>query len=369
MPSNQIAMRRWLGVDDEEVPEWGRKYPNIYGLYGAGRGVVDKVFSGPDEANATFFSEASLVDSSGRVRPGMEGRAADLKRAREMLAKNKDRDTVWRETGWVTGPQGNMLYEVPDNEMRIIESAVNERGKGAVGRFQNTPDYDELVNHDELLKTAPYLKDFPVRYDERSIQGTHAVYDPGARKALVYGTDRPGARGLVAHETQHRIQDEEGRLPAEKVLVDLANPNVARAAMPQMWEATRAAMAAKYATADAGTKEALIKRWAFSRPTLDDALDNLTANRMYKNQAHEMEAYETQYRLPMTAEERRQNTPFYGPKAVEPNQELWIKPPSTPKPTQPARPPMVPVAQQTVESNEQRRRGYLDRLKDMLYGR
>lgn len=100
-------------------------------------------------------------------------------------------------TGWHRTPHGDVVYEIADNEMTIKQNASGP-----------LPD---VVDHPELLEAYPHLRDMKVatnRHLGGNVQGTH---DRDAGQIEI-DADQVGedAKGIMAHELQHSIQQKEG---------------------------------------------------------------------------------------------------------------------------------------------------------------
>jgi len=113
---------------------------------------------------------------------------------------------VYRQTGWYKGPEGVWKHEIPDVGFGLNPYKVEG------GRFFGKAG--DALDHDELFKAYPYLKD--LKLDVRHGPGIES------RASFFAGTDRknPGLvhaatstyddlRKGIAHELQHAIQQHE----------------------------------------------------------------------------------------------------------------------------------------------------------------
>lgn len=105
---------------------------------------------------------------------------------------------VWEDTGVMVGRDGRPRWEIDDSNARLRMPA-----EGGVERL------DRVWEHPELFRQYPRLSSIKVGVEDPGDPRIAGYYDPANRKIVVspYGGD---ARGTVAHEVQHAVQDMEG---------------------------------------------------------------------------------------------------------------------------------------------------------------
>lgn len=163
---------------------------------------------------AMDFSPASVLNKAPMGSLGMfagrRAKTADLnkmKMAEKMLDDGIDRADVWRETGWMRGPDGKMRFEIDDSG-----SALTARGSGDTA-FDASED---LLNHQNLYDAYPDTRRTLTQFESgNQLSGS---YTPGENrshlglfdldeKIKVSGPDR---QSTALHELQHAVQNREG---------------------------------------------------------------------------------------------------------------------------------------------------------------
>jgi hypothetical protein len=132
---------------------------------------------------------------------GKKAATADLKalgRAEEMERSGKDRRSIWDETGWYRGVDGQWRFEINDNRAGLGEAFT----LNASGFIQN------LFRHPDLYR-AYKSQPFRGRLKTRQSAGNSQHFS-GDDSIVAQGMDLGEIEGKVLHEIQHGIQDREG---------------------------------------------------------------------------------------------------------------------------------------------------------------
>lgn len=126
---------------------------------------------------------------------GIRARTADkakLAEAKELLEKGASEAEIRGRTGWWKGLDGEWRFEIPDNNLRITADGFE---------------------HPELFAAYPDMKGTDIKrfpYDEKEKITGHLGRD---HIALADNLSDEEVRSVLAHELQHRVQDNEGFSP------------------------------------------------------------------------------------------------------------------------------------------------------------
>lgn len=146
---------------------------------------------------------------------GVSAKTADhgaLARAKEMAANGADRDAVWQETGWFTGPDGKWRFEIDDHLAFFKGEATpaeltEARGSSAQDVFRHNPLFaaypDTADIQIEGIKRSAHLLG---RYRPAGLLDLDAAERIGINKRIAGGD----ADSVMLHELQHAIQEREG---------------------------------------------------------------------------------------------------------------------------------------------------------------
>lgn len=99
------------------------------------------------------------------------------------------------------------MYEIPDNEIRLLKGKDPEKIKGDVG-------FLELFKADLLEKAYPEIEDIKLRFIDDAESGKAGGFDP-VENVLVINRKNPyvkenGIKKVALHEVQHFVQAKEG---------------------------------------------------------------------------------------------------------------------------------------------------------------
>lgn len=145
-----------------------------------------------------------------------------LEEANMMREDGATADQIWNSTGFFKGADGRWRYEIPDHNMKIkrkIPTSDQIRNLSPIYVKANflAPHTEyklsEVIDHPELFKAYPQLKDVDVKFDPR-FSGAQADKSNGT---ITLGTANDP--GTLLHEVQHMVQFLEkfnaGGAPAE----------------------------------------------------------------------------------------------------------------------------------------------------------
>ena len=164
------------------VTGWNKKFPDVK----PNETPREKAYRIAEQAG---FASGGLLAGARAVK-----RASGLSNAVELSAKGADAETVWQKTGWIKGKENKWRFEIDDSKMSLKS---NNQDFGKLG---------EYVEHPELFKQYPELKDVDVRFD-RTKKG--ASFSP-VENMIEIGTGNKSLKETFVHEIQHAIQEKEG---------------------------------------------------------------------------------------------------------------------------------------------------------------
>lgn len=291
---------------------------------------------------------------------GVNANTADQKtlaRAQELQMQGEDDERVRKETGWHTGMEGKLRFEIDDSNMKY-----HRGGDAAFSR--NHPDYaeyqklvdkmltgsaeawkpedqerlqeldktwgreygrlservesgnatlEDVIDHEELFQAYPQLRS--VRVEFKELPGnTQGYFSPSENKIALDSKLRSAPEVTIIHEIQHAIQKAEG---------------FASGASPEYWQQHRDE-AKEARIADIREEIARLEEqlpWDLNRWTAeDDAIEakigeledsiidiqngvGLDSYDLYRNTAGEIEARDAASRRELTPEQRRATPP------------------------------------------------------------
>ena len=110
-----------------------------------------------------------------------------------MLEKGEDEVKIWQSTGWYKDKDGAWKFEIDDSPAKI--------------KNQNADKLGDLLEHKELFKAYPELKDIKIKkiIDEKGEK--LGYYDPNKKEIAI---NNIGDKSTLMHEVQHAIQNIEG---------------------------------------------------------------------------------------------------------------------------------------------------------------
>ena len=184
--------------------------------------------------NSGLFSANPDIRFSFAGANALTSNPSRLKQAKQLAEQQEPADSIWRQTGWMTGADGEWRFEIDDSKARVrgfnydtnepevtttdperymdwVEESINSRDGVPLGQF-----YD----HPELYAAYPQLAHLKVVAVERNpgdtTYGSLAFYPSFAKSKLFVAApytlsiDGPTVEEILSHETQHAIQHLEG---------------------------------------------------------------------------------------------------------------------------------------------------------------
>ena len=291
---------------------------------------------------------------------GVNANTADQKtlaRAQELQMQGEDDERVRKETGWHTGMEGKLRFEIDDSKMKYhrggdaafsrnhpdyaeYQKLVDKMLTGSAeawkpedqGRLQEldktwgreygrlservdrgSATLEDVIDHEELFQAYPQLRN--VRVEFKELPGnTQGYFSPSENKIALDSKLRSAPEATIIHEIQHAIQKAEG---------------FASGASPEYWQQHRDE-AKEARIADIREEIARLEEqlpWDLNRWTAeDDAIEakigeledsiidiqngvGLDRYDLYRNTAGEIEARDAASRWGLTPEQRRATPP------------------------------------------------------------
>ena len=161
-----------LGVANK-MPQMAKDNPKLLTkIYGSAKSNSINSFAGEKALNAS---------------------ANKLSKAKAMLEKGEDEVKIWQSTGWYKDKDGAWKFEIDDSPAKI--------------KNQNADKLGDLLEHKELFKAYPELKDIKIKkiIDEKG--ENLGYYDPNKKEIAI---NNIGDKSTLMHEVQHAIQEIEG---------------------------------------------------------------------------------------------------------------------------------------------------------------
>lgn len=143
---------------------------------------------------------------------GRRAKTADLDalaRAEAMAKSGADRSSIWSDTGWFRGADGQWRFEIDDRGTKI--KPYMSRAEGGDVPLSDT------IAHPDLNRAYPGMFDGDgvlVGYDRADTARGQYRYDSDSiRVSAPQESDMGQARSVLLHELQHAIQNREGFAP------------------------------------------------------------------------------------------------------------------------------------------------------------
>lgn len=147
---------------------------------------------------------------------------AKLYEAQNMKADGFTRDEIWSKTGTYQGPDGRWRQEIPDVASKILDGKLDikpsvEHPNGDFTRGQislkGESKLPEILDHPELYKAYPQLKDINIAYLDPKWEGKAGALWDAQTNTIQINKEIPNTtmlRTLLLHEIKHAVQDIEG---------------------------------------------------------------------------------------------------------------------------------------------------------------
>lgn len=291
---------------------------------------------------------------------GVNANTADQKtlaRAQELQMQGEDDERVRKETGWHTGMEGKLRFEIDDSKMKYHRGgdAAFSRSHPDYAEYQKLVDkmltgsaeawkpedqerlqeldktwgreygrlservesgnatLEDVIDHEELFQAYPQLRN--VRVEFKELPGnTQGYFSPSENKIALDSKLRSAPEATIIHEIQHAIQKAEGfasgaspeywqqhRDEAKEARIADIREEIARLEEQLPWDLNRW-------TAEDDTIEAKIGELEDSIIDIQNGV-GLDSYDLYRNTAGEIEARDAASRRGLTPEQRRATPP------------------------------------------------------------
>ena len=291
---------------------------------------------------------------------GVNANTADQKtlaRAQELQMQGEDDERVRKETGWHTGMEGKLRFEIDDSKMKYhrggdaafsrnhpdyaeYQKLVDKMLTGSAeawkpedqGRLQEldktwgreygrlservdrgSATLEDVIDHEELFQAYPQLRN--VRVEFKELPGnTQGYFSPSENKIALDSKLRSAPEATIIHEIQHAIQKAEGfasgsspeywqqhRDEAKEARIADIREEIARLEEQLPWDLNRW-------TAEDDAIEAKIGELEDSIIDIQNGV-GMDSYDLYRNTAGEIEARDAASRRGLTPEQRRATPP------------------------------------------------------------
>lgn len=151
---------------------------------------------------------AKVVDGTLGVMAGVGSKTAnkiDNTLANAMESRGFSHDQIYNATGWYRGLDNKWKYEIPDTGMKAKANLIKP------GDYK----LDQVIDHPELFKAYPDLKDLKIKVVESIPFGDSGaprlgMFDHNTQTLTIAATDVSKMKQTIIHEIQHAIQNREG---------------------------------------------------------------------------------------------------------------------------------------------------------------
>lgn len=291
---------------------------------------------------------------------GVNANTADQKtlaHAQELQMQGEDDERVRKETGWHTGMEGKLRFEIDDSKMKYHRGgdAAFSRSHPDYAEYQKLVDkmltgsaeawkpedqerlqeldktwgreygrlservesgnatLEDVIDHEELFQAYPQLRN--VRVEFKELPGnTQGYFSPSENKIALDSKLRSAPEATIIHEIQHAIQKAEGfasgaspeywqqhRDEAKEARIADIREEIARLEEQLPWDLNRW-------TAEDDAVEAKIGELEDSIIDIQNGV-GLDSYDLYRNTAGEIEARDAASRRGLTPEQRRATPP------------------------------------------------------------
>lgn len=132
-------------------------------------------------------------------------------------------EEILQKTGWFRGADDKWRYEIDDSTSKFNNKWYEETPAVESKPLSNEPyaqvpfnpnegkvvaKLGDVLDHPDLYKAYPSIKDLNLVYDNDMPPGALGYFDK-ANNAIVLSESVAGSKGVVLHEVQHMIQEEE----------------------------------------------------------------------------------------------------------------------------------------------------------------
>ena len=300
-----------------------------------------------------LFDEPTRKSGIRESYAGQKAKNADksaLAKAVEMEQQGIDNETIRKETGWFLGMDDKWRFEINDKKMKIKpfanEMTVDEMFSVKKDKAQVTRFLSDVIDHPQLFEAYPELKTMMVRMNPSLKPNRGASYNPTWNYIEIdtyYKTngklDLKMEQSSLLHEIQHAIQSIEGFArggsPNEFSDAELLNKrdfeylknNVEKFFSTKTGKDVQSRIKSFIdSNPDYSQKQianlvgSMIDNEDYSYEVMPELFDVMSffsemarpqsKSAAYERLAGEIESRDTQARMGMTAEERRNTTPY-----------------------------------------------------------
>lgn len=170
--------------------------PELYNsILGLGKKMPQMAKDNPKLLTKIYGSAKSNSINSFAGEKALNASANKLSKAKAMLEKGADEVEIWQKTGWFKDKDGAWKFEIGDSKARLNP---NFKSGGKLG---------ELLEHEELFKAYPELKDIKIKKISDEGGEKLGYYDPNKKEIAI---NNIGDKSTLMHEVQHAIQEIEG---------------------------------------------------------------------------------------------------------------------------------------------------------------
>ncbi|WP_107849403.1 LPD23 domain-containing protein [Campylobacter concisus] len=167
--------------------------PELYNsILGLGKKMPQMAKDNPKLLTKIYGSAKSNSINSFAGEKALNASANKLSKAKAMLEKGEDEVKIWQSTGWYKDKDGAWKFEIDDTPAKI--------------KNQNADKLGELLEHKELFKAYPELKDIKIKKMNEKEVGKPGYYDPNKKEIVLRDISD---KSTLMHEVQHVIQDVE----------------------------------------------------------------------------------------------------------------------------------------------------------------
>lgn len=188
-----------LGASKGYGQEFGSKLSGLAGL----APVVGDISSAQDNLKAGAPASAAANVLGMFLGPGAKlANLGKLTRAMSLAKEGWDTDSIRMATGWHQGAEGGWRFEVPDNTMGVTK----DLGSGI-------RPLTATIAHSALFQNYPELRNYLVDTfpGVGALQGTLGLHDQVNKIiGLREGLEPAQIRSTMVHELQHAVQSREG---------------------------------------------------------------------------------------------------------------------------------------------------------------
>jgi hypothetical protein len=270
----------------------------------AGRGILDY-----DPATARIFA-------------GPKAKTANLdalKKAKELTARRRDPDEIFRETGWFKGADNQWRFEIPDDKVEFVADPT----RLPEYQLNRAAGLGDVIKHDELFSAYPELRglltqtgDNPTPYggwqpyQDRSSEGFVDIEE----EMRAYGPTRRDVESVLLHEIDHAVANREGfsggtnQSEATSRILDQQNIDLYNLEQRMQKRTEELGLSLFDYRPDTTDPELLQLRSEYDAK-LGRSPSNQDIFAMYQRNMGEVAARNTESRRDMTAAERRETPP------------------------------------------------------------